>query len=107
MSTMSWTCSHGCSYSEAELECGFSFAYMDWVMEQERLEYEIESDLAHEALMARALAYSMEPGFETLWEVHEYQEACDAALVPWPWYADPPVVEVRPQIFTPIKEPEE
>lgn len=44
MSKPAYICSHGCEYSEFEAEAGMSFATMDALMEQEILDWDLESE---------------------------------------------------------------
>lgn len=77
---MSWTCSHGCHYSDEEMEIGVSFAYLDALMEAEERWYNLEKDLALEEKLAR-------------------QHVLGELDCPWPWYADEPCIIQEPQIF--------
>lgn len=75
-----FTCSHGCTFSEVELEMGMSFATMDFLMEQSLREHEFESDIFRERQL----------GIEFLDGLSE---------IPWPWYAEDQWEVQDPQIF--------
>ena len=75
-----YICSHGCEYSEFEVEAGMSFATMDALMTQEILDSDLEHDHARESELARA-------------------HALGDLDCPWPWYADAPIEVAAPEIF--------
>ena len=75
-----WVCSHGYAFTEFELECGMTFATMDWLMEKDRAEHELSEDRARE----RELALEFIAG------QHE---------VPWPEYADRHWEVQEPEVF--------
>lgn len=80
VSKPAYICSHGCEYSEFEIEAGMTFATMDALMTQEILDYDLEHDRAREQELAR---------------IH----ALGDSECPWPWYADAPIEIAAPEIF--------
>jgi hypothetical protein len=77
---MSWRCSHGHVYSDFEMEMGMTFAQADAMMEEQRLEYELDQDLKTERKLARKYVLG-------------------EADCPWPWYADAPIEVQKPEII--------
>lgn len=77
---MPWTCSHGCQYSDVEMEIGMKLSTLDWLMEQDRAEHELQADLDHEERLARDYVLGNTD-------------------VPWPWYADDPCCIEEPEII--------
>ena len=80
MTKPAYVCSHGCEYSEFEIEAGMTFATMDALMAQEILDYDLEHDRAREQELARA-------------------HALEDSECSWPWYADAPIEVVAPEII--------
>ncbi len=70
-----WTC----KFTEHDLESWTTSAETLWLMEQEQLENDLETDVEIERQMARA-------------------EVVGDAECPWPWYADDPCVVIVPHI---------
>jgi hypothetical protein len=77
---MSWTCSHGCTYSEEEMEMGMKMSTMHWLMAQDEARHHLEADQAREIELRRA-------------------HVAGEAECPWPWYADPPIEIQEPEVF--------
>ena len=76
----SFTCSHGCTYSEFELEMGMRWATVNYLMEQDQLRYNFERDQQTEQQLAR-------------------EHVLGDLDCPWPWYADPPSDVQEPEVF--------
>jgi hypothetical protein len=78
---MSWTCSHGCTYSNEEMDMGMSFATMDWLMEQDIRQMELDADLRREEKLSKEYVLFLEDSPH------------------WPWYADSPIEIQDPEII--------
>jgi hypothetical protein len=77
---IAFVCSHGCAYTEEEMEMGMSFATLDAMMDAAQRDHDLTQDLATETELAR-------------------EHVLDESDCPWPWYADAAYEIEEPEVI--------